>query len=286
MRQLRLRGRREPRGPGPGLDHVRGRRPDPSGPAARSVDGRDRRRGRLPGGEAIGCASRSPRTVRGDRRDGPPHLVDREGREPRTRRVQPREPRGGLRASVRIAARPGSAGRGAGLDARRPGEGFKSPLGELARRDRRGRPVPRLGGARRAVDAGPDRPADRRERGYHPKTLSPTEGIPGREGDAIGGGLIAGICPTCGLPKEICVCEDLGRETTQLSVEMDTRRYGKAVTVVRGLESKPDEAEKLARDLKKGLATGGSGKGGVIVLQGDHRKDVVRLLQSKGYNVR
>jgi translation initiation factor 1 len=98
--------------------------------------------------------------------------------------------------------------------------------------------------------------------------------------------LIAGICATCGLPKEICVCEDLGRETTQLSVEMDTRRYGKAVTVVRGLEAKPDEAEKLARDLKKGLATGGSGKGGVIVLQGDHRKDVVRLLQSKGYNVR
>ena len=98
--------------------------------------------------------------------------------------------------------------------------------------------------------------------------------------------MIAGICPTCGLPKEICVCEDLGRETTQLSVEMDTRRYGKAVTVVRGLETKPDEAEKLARDPKKGLATGGSGKGGVIVLQGDHRKDVVRLLQAKGYNVR
>src|SRR3989454_12665717 len=67
---------------------------------------------------------------------------------------------------------------------------------------------------------------------------------------------------------------------------MDTRRYGKAVTVVRGLEQKPDEAEKLARELKKGLATGGSGKDGVIVLQGDHRKDVVRLLQSKGYNVR
>jgi len=72
--------------------------------------------------------------------------------------------------------------------------------------------------------------------------------------------LIAGICPTCGLPKEICVCEDLGRETTQLSVEMDTRRYGKAVTVVRGLETKPDEAEKLARDLKKGLATGAPGR--------------------------
>jgi translation initiation factor 1 len=98
--------------------------------------------------------------------------------------------------------------------------------------------------------------------------------------------LIAGICATCGLPKELCVCEDLGRETTLLSVDLDTRRYGKAVTVVRGLEARPDEAEKLARDLKKGLATGGSGKGGLIVLQGDHRKDVMRVLQQKGYQVR
>ncbi len=98
--------------------------------------------------------------------------------------------------------------------------------------------------------------------------------------------MIAGICATCGLPKELCVCEDLGRETTLLTVDLDTRRYGKAVTVVRGLESRPDEAEKLARELKKGLATGGSGKDGVIVLQGDRRKDVVRLLQQKGYTVR
>lgn len=97
--------------------------------------------------------------------------------------------------------------------------------------------------------------------------------------------MIAGICATCGLPKELCVCEDLGRETTLLTVDLDTRRYGKAVTVVRGLESRPDEAEKLARELKKGLATGGSGKDGIIVLQGDRRKDVVRLLQQKGYTV-
>ena len=97
--------------------------------------------------------------------------------------------------------------------------------------------------------------------------------------------MIAGICATCGLPKELCVCEDLGRETTLLTVDLDTRRYGKAVTVVRGLDSRPDAAEKLARELKKGLATGGSGKDGLIVLQGDRRKDVVRLLQQKGYTV-
>src|SRR5439155_341242 len=110
------------------------------------------------------------------------------------------------------------------------------PRGELSGRDRGGGPLPGLRGLGRPADAGPDRPPDRRERGHHPKTLSSTEGFPPHEGEPIGGGLIAGICATCGLPKEICVCEDLGRETTQLSVEMDTRRYGKAVTVVRGLE--------------------------------------------------
>ena len=95
----------------------------------------------------------------------------------------------------------------------------------------------------------------------------------------------AEICPTCGLPKEICVCEDLGRETTVLTVGLDTRRYGKSVTVVRGLESNVEEAEKLARELKRALATGGSGKDGVIVLQGDRKKDVVRILQERGYRV-
>ena len=95
----------------------------------------------------------------------------------------------------------------------------------------------------------------------------------------------AEICPTCGLPKEICVCEDLGRETTVLTVGLDTRRYGKYVPVVRGLESDVEEAEKLARELKRALATGGSGKDGVIVLQGDRKKDVVRILQERGYRV-
>src|SRR5205823_14127399 len=174
-------------------------------------------------------------------------LPDRQGGRPRTRGVRPREPRGGLRPAIRLSARVGRPRRGAGPQPGRPGEGLQDPRGELPGGDRRRGPVSGLGGPGRALDPGPDRPPDRRERGHNTKTLSPTEGIPPHEGPTSGGGLIAGICPTCGLPKEICVCEDLGRETTQLSVEMDTRRYGKAVTVVRGLETKPDEAEKLAR---------------------------------------
>lgn len=93
------------------------------------------------------------------------------------------------------------------------------------------------------------------------------------------------ICKTCGLPKELCVCDDLGREERILRVKVDARRYGKLVTVIEGLDDEPKEAEALASDLKRRLATGGSGKEGRIVLQGDRRKDAVRVLAEKGYKV-
>lgn len=93
------------------------------------------------------------------------------------------------------------------------------------------------------------------------------------------------ICKTCGLPKEICVCEELGREERVLRVSITERRYGKKVTVIEGLADEPEEAEALASDLKHRLATGGSGKDGKIVLQGDRRKEAVRFLEQKGYRV-
>ncbi len=93
------------------------------------------------------------------------------------------------------------------------------------------------------------------------------------------------ICKTCGLPQELCVCEDLGREERVLRVTLGERRYGKKVTVIEGLGDEPKQAEALASDLKRRLATGGSGKAGKIVLQGDRRKEAVRFLSSKGYRV-
>ena len=93
------------------------------------------------------------------------------------------------------------------------------------------------------------------------------------------------ICKTCGLPKEICVCEELGREERMLRVTIREARYGKKVTVIEGLDDEPERAASLASDLKHRLATGGSGKNGKIVLQGDRRKDAVRFLEKQGYRV-
>ena len=92
------------------------------------------------------------------------------------------------------------------------------------------------------------------------------------------------VCEVCGLPKEICVCEELSREAAPLRVRMDTRRYGKAVTVVEGFTDDANVAA-LAKELKRYVAAGGTVKGGHIELQGDHRQKVIAWLRNKGYTV-
>lgn len=88
----------------------------------------------------------------------------------------------------------------------------------------------------------------------------------------------------CGLPKEICVCEELSREQAPLRVRIDTRRYGKAVTVVEGFTDDAN-VDALAKELKRYVAAGGTVKEGHIELQGDHRQKVVGMLRNKGYMV-
>jgi translation initiation factor 1 len=62
-------------------------------------------------------------------------------------------------------------------------------------------------------------------------------------------------------------------------------RRGKAVTTVSGVPLGDQELKALARRLKKRCGVGGSTKGGVIELQGDHRDSVVQVLRAEGYDV-
>ena len=61
-------------------------------------------------------------------------------------------------------------------------------------------------------------------------------------------------------------------------------RRGKAVTTVTGVPVPDDELRALAGRLKKRCGVGGSAKGGVIELQGDHREAVTEVLRSEGYD--
>jgi translation initiation factor 1 len=62
-------------------------------------------------------------------------------------------------------------------------------------------------------------------------------------------------------------------------------RRGKAVTTISGVPLDDAGLRELAGRLKKRCGVGGSAKGGVIELQGDHRDVVVEVLRGEGYDV-
>ena len=61
-------------------------------------------------------------------------------------------------------------------------------------------------------------------------------------------------------------------------------RRGKAVTTVSGVPLDDAGLRELAGKLKKRCGVGGSAKGGVIELQGDHRHVVIEVLRAEGYD--
>ena len=93
------------------------------------------------------------------------------------------------------------------------------------------------------------------------------------------------ICPKCGLPKEICVCEEIAREQQNITIAIDRRRYGKMMTVVDGLNPHDLDLGSLISNLKSKCACGGTIKDGRIELQGDHRTKVKDALEKMGFVV-
>lgn len=63
-------------------------------------------------------------------------------------------------------------------------------------------------------------------------------------------------------------------------------RGGKTATIITGFTISDDEIETLAAEMKKRLGTGGSARGGEILIQGDRRADVLKFLSSKGLKAR
>jgi translation initiation factor 1 len=89
----------------------------------------------------------------------------------------------------------------------------------------------------------------------------------------------------CGLPEELCMCEQIAKEQQKIRILTDTRRYGKIVTVVEGIDSTDIDLNDLARKLKTRCAAGGTAKEGRIELQGDHKRKVKEVLEELGFSV-
>jgi translation initiation factor 1 len=88
-----------------------------------------------------------------------------------------------------------------------------------------------------------------------------------------------------GLPDELDIEGDLARAEQRVSIRVDERRYGKAMTIVEGIDAETTDVSALASELKSQLATGGTVDDGRIELQGDHRDRLPALLAERGFSV-
>lgn len=98
---------------------------------------------------------------------------------------------------------------------------------------------------------------------------------------------IGTLCPNCRRPVRECVCPKGAPGAARPSavrVGRETKgRAGKGVTVITGLPLSPDEMQALAGELKKRCGSGGTVRGGVIEIQGDHRDTLVAALIKLGW---
>jgi translation initiation factor 1 len=71
---------------------------------------------------------------------------------------------------------------------------------------------------------------------------------------------------------------------SRMVVRLDRKgRGGKSVTVIEGLQLSPEDSEKLLKQLKAKLGTGGTVKNGALEIQGEHCDAVLTELSGKGY---
>jgi translation initiation factor 1 len=90
------------------------------------------------------------------------------------------------------------------------------------------------------------------------------------------------ICTKCGLPKDLCVCQEIVKEAQKIVIKTERKRFRKYMTIMEGFDSGTD-LKSLSKQLKRKLACGGTVKGDTIELQGNHKVKVKEALVSMGY---
>ena len=76
-----------------------------------------------------------------------------------------------------------------------------------------------------------------------------------------------------------------GRQVLDVSIDRRNRR-GKTATIISGFLADDAALLSLAADLKRLCGTGGSARGGEILIQGDCRQRVAAALRERGFKVR
>ncbi len=86
--------------------------------------------------------------------------------------------------------------------------------------------------------------------------------------------------PVTGLPLELFSWEEVEKELTPVRIRSERRR-GRDVTIIENLPFSKENMKSFLKEMKKVLACGGTYKDGYVLLQGDHRYKVARLLKER-----
>ncbi|HXW37960.1 MAG TPA: stress response translation initiation inhibitor YciH [Nitrososphaerales archaeon] len=80
------------------------------------------------------------------------------------------------------------------------------------------------------------------------------------------------------------ILAELDKEEARVKIRMEMRRFGKPTTVIEGLKMSEKDLHELCTKMKRGLATGGTVKDGILILQGDHREAAAKMLTDSGFS--
>lgn len=79
------------------------------------------------------------------------------------------------------------------------------------------------------------------------------------------------------------ILNELDNEKAMITISKDIRKFNRPVTIVQGLQGyKAVDIRSITKNLKNKIGTGGTFKEGKIILQGDHKEAVIKLLFEYG----
>jgi len=81
--------------------------------------------------------------------------------------------------------------------------------------------------------------------------------------------------------------ETLENQLQELRIHLDRKnRGGKIVTLVKNFVGNNEDLNALCKKLKSACGVGGSTKDGEIIIQGENREKVMKVLSKEGYKVK
>ncbi|MEE0978297.1 MAG: translation initiation factor [Muribaculaceae bacterium] len=90
-----------------------------------------------------------------------------------------------------------------------------------------------------------------------------------------------------GESSEESPAEEIKGKSATLNIFFEKKgRGGKQATIITGFQCGDDELKTIAATIKQKLGTGGSARGGEILIQGDRRKELPALLQGMGFKTK